>query len=179
MIICGKYGNNRSRTENVTERTRFSKSRSNYLEDIKKKKKKVWAWRKFPHWCFPPPTVANILISSKIKQQKNFASWSESSQMRRTLCTRVAAVHSETLTKCIDNEEDKALFPKLRNQIGTLTRSRLWQTRLRKHRQAASHVHWNGGHPDRAPPTPGIPNGSAFTPPSQPIPAPQQGPQTT
>ena len=34
MIICGKYGSNRSRTENVTERTRFSKSRSNYLEDI-------------------------------------------------------------------------------------------------------------------------------------------------
>ena len=33
-IICGKYGNNRSRTENVTERTRFSKSRSNDLEDI-------------------------------------------------------------------------------------------------------------------------------------------------
>ena len=34
VIICGKYGNNRSRTENVTERTRFSKSRSNELEDI-------------------------------------------------------------------------------------------------------------------------------------------------
>ena len=34
VIICGKYGNNRSRTENVTERTRFSKSRSKYLEDI-------------------------------------------------------------------------------------------------------------------------------------------------
>ena len=34
VIICGKYGNNRSRTENVTERTRFSKSRSNDLEDI-------------------------------------------------------------------------------------------------------------------------------------------------
>ena len=34
MIICGKYGNNRSRTENVTERTRFSKSRSTDLEDI-------------------------------------------------------------------------------------------------------------------------------------------------
>ena len=34
MIICGKYGNNQSRTENVTERTPFSKSRSNYLEDI-------------------------------------------------------------------------------------------------------------------------------------------------
>ena len=34
MIICGKYGNNRSRTENVTERTRFSKSRSNDLEDL-------------------------------------------------------------------------------------------------------------------------------------------------
>ena len=34
MIICGKYGNNRSRTENVTERTRFAKSRSNDLEDI-------------------------------------------------------------------------------------------------------------------------------------------------
>ena len=28
VIICGKYGNNRSRTENVTERTRFSKSSS-------------------------------------------------------------------------------------------------------------------------------------------------------
>ena len=34
VVICGKYGNNRSRTENVTERTRFSKSRSNDLEDI-------------------------------------------------------------------------------------------------------------------------------------------------
>ena len=33
-IICGKYGNNRCRTEKVTERTRFSKSRSNDLEDI-------------------------------------------------------------------------------------------------------------------------------------------------
>ena len=34
VIICGKHGNNGSRTENVTERTRFSKSRSNDLEDI-------------------------------------------------------------------------------------------------------------------------------------------------
>ena len=34
VIICGKYGNNQSKTENVTERTRFSKSRSNDLEDI-------------------------------------------------------------------------------------------------------------------------------------------------
>ena len=34
MVICGKYGNNPSRTENVTERTRFSKSRSFDLEDI-------------------------------------------------------------------------------------------------------------------------------------------------
>ena len=34
VIICGKHGNNRSRTENVTERTRFSKSRSNDLEDM-------------------------------------------------------------------------------------------------------------------------------------------------
>ena len=34
VIICGKYGNIRSRTENVIERTRFSESRSNDLEDI-------------------------------------------------------------------------------------------------------------------------------------------------
>ena len=34
VIIYGKYGNNRSRTENATVRTRFSKSRSNDLEDI-------------------------------------------------------------------------------------------------------------------------------------------------
>ena len=34
VIICGKYGNNRSRIEKVTERTRFSKSRSNDLVDI-------------------------------------------------------------------------------------------------------------------------------------------------
>ena len=34
LIICGKYGNNQSRTENVTERTRFSKSRSNDIEYI-------------------------------------------------------------------------------------------------------------------------------------------------
>ena len=34
VIICGKYGNNRYRTENVTERTRFSKSRCNDFDDI-------------------------------------------------------------------------------------------------------------------------------------------------
>ena len=34
VIICGKYGNNWCRTEKATERTRFSKSRSNELEDI-------------------------------------------------------------------------------------------------------------------------------------------------
>ena len=34
VIICGKYGSNRSRTENVTKRTPFSKSKSNDLEDI-------------------------------------------------------------------------------------------------------------------------------------------------
>ena len=34
VIICGKYRNNRSRIENVTERTPFSNSRSNDLEDI-------------------------------------------------------------------------------------------------------------------------------------------------
>ena len=34
VIICGKYGNNLSRTENITELTQFSKSRSNDLEDI-------------------------------------------------------------------------------------------------------------------------------------------------
>ena len=34
VIICGKYGNNRSRTENVTERTWFSKSSLNDLEDM-------------------------------------------------------------------------------------------------------------------------------------------------
>ena len=34
VIICGKCGNNRSRTENITEWTRFSKSRSNDFEDI-------------------------------------------------------------------------------------------------------------------------------------------------
>ena len=34
VIICGKYENNRSRTENVTARTPFSKSRSNNLEEI-------------------------------------------------------------------------------------------------------------------------------------------------
>ena len=34
VIICGKYGNNQSRTEDVTEWTRFSKSSSNDLEDI-------------------------------------------------------------------------------------------------------------------------------------------------
>ena len=33
VIICGKYGNNRSGTENVTEQTQFSKSRSNDLDD--------------------------------------------------------------------------------------------------------------------------------------------------
>ena len=43
VIICGKYGNNRSRTDNVTERTRFSKSRSNDLEDIGQGQKSLYA----------------------------------------------------------------------------------------------------------------------------------------
>ena len=34
VIICTKYGKNQSRTVDATERTRFSKSRSNDLEDI-------------------------------------------------------------------------------------------------------------------------------------------------
>ena len=34
MIICAKYKKNPSRTVDATERTRFSKSRSNDLEDI-------------------------------------------------------------------------------------------------------------------------------------------------
>ena len=34
VIVRGNYGNYRSRTENLTERTRFSKSRSNDLEGI-------------------------------------------------------------------------------------------------------------------------------------------------
>ena len=34
VIICGKYGDNPSRTKFVTEQTRFSKSRLNDLEDI-------------------------------------------------------------------------------------------------------------------------------------------------
>ena len=34
VITCGKYRNNRSRTESIAERTRFSKSRSNDLEYI-------------------------------------------------------------------------------------------------------------------------------------------------
>ena len=42
-IICGKYENNRSRTENVTERTRFSKSRSNDLEDIDQGQRSLYA----------------------------------------------------------------------------------------------------------------------------------------
>ena len=43
VIICGKYGNNRSRTENVTERTRFSKSRPNDLEDIGQGQRSLYA----------------------------------------------------------------------------------------------------------------------------------------
>ena len=34
VFICGKYVNNRSTTENITEQTRFSNSWSNELEDI-------------------------------------------------------------------------------------------------------------------------------------------------
>ena len=43
VIICGKYGYNRSRTENVTERTQFSKSRPNDLEDIGQGQKSLYA----------------------------------------------------------------------------------------------------------------------------------------
>ena len=43
VIICDKHGNNRSRTEHVTERTRFSKSRSNDLEDIGQAQRSLYA----------------------------------------------------------------------------------------------------------------------------------------
>ena len=41
-----------------------------------------------------------------------------------TLCTRVAAIHTETLTKCLETEDDKQLFPQLRNKVSKLARSR-------------------------------------------------------
>ena len=40
------------------------------------------------------------------------------------LCTRVAAIHTETLTKCLETEDDKQLFPQLRNKVSKLARSR-------------------------------------------------------
>ena len=40
VIICAKYEKNPSRTVDATERTRFSKSRPNDLEDIGKSKSK-------------------------------------------------------------------------------------------------------------------------------------------
>ena len=43
VIICGQYGNNRSRTENVTEQTRFSKSKSNDREDIDQGQRSLYA----------------------------------------------------------------------------------------------------------------------------------------
>ena len=41
VIICAKYKKNPSRTVDATERTRFSKSRPNDLEDIKSRSKVI------------------------------------------------------------------------------------------------------------------------------------------
>ena len=43
VIICAKYGNNWSRPENVTEWTRFSKSRSNDIADIGQGQRSLYA----------------------------------------------------------------------------------------------------------------------------------------
>ena len=46
VMICGKYRNNLSRTENVTERTRFeSQGRMTYRADTIFKVKVEWPWR--------------------------------------------------------------------------------------------------------------------------------------
>ena len=43
VIIWGKYGNNRSKTENVTEQTRFSRPRPNDFEDKGKCQRSLYA----------------------------------------------------------------------------------------------------------------------------------------
>ena len=66
MIICGKYGNNRPRTESVTERTRFSKSRSNDLEDIGQGQRSLHATHLL---------VLNPIFSKKVQGQKHPGRW--------------------------------------------------------------------------------------------------------
>ena len=43
VIICTKYGKNPSRTEDATERTRFSRSRPNDLENIGQGQRSLYA----------------------------------------------------------------------------------------------------------------------------------------
>ena len=43
VIICTKYGKNPSRTVDATERTRFSRSRPNDLEDIGQGQRSLYA----------------------------------------------------------------------------------------------------------------------------------------
>ena len=43
VIICTKYGKNPSRTVDATERTRFSRSRPNDLEDISQGQRSLYA----------------------------------------------------------------------------------------------------------------------------------------
>ena len=40
------------------------------------------------------------------------------------LCDRVAAIHTETMTRCLETEDDKRLFPLMRNRVTKLARSR-------------------------------------------------------
>ena len=40
------------------------------------------------------------------------------------LCDCVAAIHTETMTRCLETEDDKRLFPLMRNRITKLARSR-------------------------------------------------------
>ena len=71
VIICTKYGNNRLRTENVTERTLFSKSRSNDLEDIGQGQRSSHVTHLLMLVIICTKYEKNILVIICIKYEKN------------------------------------------------------------------------------------------------------------
>ena len=92
LIICGKYGNDRSKTEDVTEWTRFSKSRSNDLEDKGQGQRSLYATHPLilVIICakYEKNTSRTVDLFFKVKAEKfqNFADNFEKNVTRKTPC---------------------------------------------------------------------------------------------
>ena len=79
---------------------------------------------KIPALMIPPSQRQDFFSLIRRQAVDRLAHLEEALTNEANLCDKVAAVHTETMTRMLDNEQDKVLFPGLRNRTTKLARSR-------------------------------------------------------